>query len=150
MRSKSLFERFLISLGVITVTFIIYSFYVLTTDLNNVLFMGTAGFIVGVGYVLIILFHLFVLIELYLPSKRKFLITKKGFILFFFSISTLFLFIQKVMYDEVAREIAIESVPGEINFIYLGLIINLAFILFVLKFLIRNFQYEKNEPIMNN
>lgn len=131
MKSKDTSIVFLFSLGLICIFWIIFNFISLNVNLHDVLFMGPLGVIAGFGYLLIILFH--ILVGIYVLRKQKEERIKKIKFLFICSVSFLFILIQKVMYDEVANELAIEKIPAELNFIFLGLIVNALFIGLVLK-----------------
>jgi len=121
------------SLGIVCLFWIIFDIVNVYSNLSSVIFFGTLGLIVGVGYIFILIFHILVLFVYFKyfhnrPNNKLSI----GF-LSFIIISFLALVVQKAMYDEVGREYYLEfPAPGEVRFIYLGLIINALFILYAL------------------
>ena len=119
--------------GIICLLWIIYDFLKIYNDLSAVLFSANTGLIVGIGYIFILSFHVFVLIlyfRFFRHHKEKKL---RGLLLILFFISFLALAVEKVMFDEVGREFYLEfPAPGEVHFIYLGLFLNALFVLFAL------------------
>jgi hypothetical protein len=120
-------------LGSVCLVWIIYDTIKIYADLSSVIFLVTAGWFVGVGYVLIILFHILIII-LYLKCFRhNQQVGTKIILISLFFISLFALAVEKVMYDKVGHEYLIEfPAPGEVNFIYLGLFLNAVFILYAL------------------
>jgi hypothetical protein len=142
MAKKRTFLQSAISLfGVVSLLWIVFDFFQIALNLESVIYLGRTGFIVGIGYLFILAFHLLALAQciknLILKNKLAVSITT----LFFLIVSFLSLFMQKVMFDEVGREYSVEyPMPGETYFIFLGLAINALFILFVLKNMYRKSQ----------
>jgi hypothetical protein len=80
---------------------------------------------VGIGYLLIIIFHILILI-IYFQHIRPY---QNNLLVSLLIFSFFALIIEKVMFDEVGHEYYLElPAPGEVNFIYFGLFINAVFI----------------------
>jgi hypothetical protein len=130
------------ALGALSFAWILYDLFLIATDLEGVLF-GSRGVIVGLSYILILFLHAaaFILI-LMLFSRLDGYAGMKAGSMAAIVISLFMIAVQKVMYDEVGREIM--SGPGnagEIAFVYLGLVINALFCLLVIgKIVVRFFQ----------
>ena len=118
-------------LGFICLLWIIYDIFSIYTNLKSVIFLGTAGLYMALGYLFILVFHFLVLIVYFIHLRKSLNFQAKVVIPAFLFISFLFLVIQKVMFDEVAREYYIEyPMPGETHFIVVGLLINGIFIFY--------------------
>ncbi len=120
-------------LGTISFVWILYDLFLVSADLEGVLF-GAKGVIVGLGYIVILLLHgaAFIFILMLFSRLKGYAALKTGsmaaIILSLFMIA-----VQKVMYDEVGHEIksGLEN-AGEIAFVNLGLVINALFCLLVI------------------
>ena len=135
-KQLKIFPVSVLVLGILCILWIIYDIAQLYIDLGDVIYFHTAGLIMGIGYLLIIIYHIFVFIVWFRYLRYSGNYTQSITIIFLIIISSFMLAVQKVMYDEVGREYYLEyPAPGEVNFIYLGLFINLIFILFTLYFI---------------
>lgn len=122
-----------ILLGVLCFLWIVYDIVQIYFDLQSVLFFGTSGLIMGIGYLFILLFHILVLIIYFKYLRHHQNIILSFTLLSLTIISFLALAVEKVMFDEVGREFYLEfPAPGEVSFIYLGLFINALFIIYAL------------------
>jgi len=119
-------------LGIISLIWILYDLFLISADLQGVLF-GSRGTAVGIGYIVILLLHgmAFLLILLLFSRFRGYGVLKAISIAAVVN-SLLMLAVQKVMYDEVGREIKFGSDAGEIVFVNLGLVINASFCFLVI------------------
>lgn len=127
-------------LGFVCLIWIIYDIISIYSDLGSVIHFGTAGLFVGIGYILIIIFHGLVLLIYLLYFWHHKNISIRGGLLFLLIVSFLALIIEKVMYDEVGREYMIEfPLPGETHFIIFGLLLNILFICYALYCIYREF-----------
>ena len=133
--TKSIKAIAVASLVLATVSFvwILYDLFLISADLEGVLF-GARGVIVGVGYLVVLLLHgaAFIFILMLFSRLRGYAALKTGSMAAII-ISLFMIAVQKVMYDEVGREIkaGMEN-AGEIAFVNLGLVINAAFCLLVI------------------
>ena len=112
-------------LGVVSFVWILLDLWLLSTDLEKVLF-GTWGVPVGVGYLVILLFHVAALMLVLMTFSRLegYAALKAGSAAVLV-VSLFMIAVQKVMYDEVGREIkAGFDRVGEIGFVNAGLLVN--------------------------
>ncbi len=120
-------------LGAAAFVWILVDLLLLSTDLEKVLF-GTWGLPVGIGYLVMLLFHAaaFVLVLLAFSRLEGHTALKVGS-LAALVVSLFMIAVQKVMYDEVGRQIkAGFDRVGEIGFVYAGLFVNAACCLVVM------------------
>ncbi len=145
-------------LGIVCFIWIVYDIVKIYSDLGSVIFFDTSGLIVGIGYLLILLFHKIYRLHvgtLHATSLQPILI----FIIYFkyfrhhqnnvlsvsllslLIISFFALIIEKIMFDEVLHEYYLEfPAPGEVHFICFGLFVNAGFILYALYCIIQEFK----------
>ena len=115
--------------------------YEINHNLLHVLF-GETGYIVGVGYLFIVSFHVsaFIFIFMHFHVVKTF----GGLRIVLLSLGIISLIavgVEKVMYDEVAREYYLEfPMPDETYFIYFGLFINFICIVYALFILNREYK----------
>lgn len=131
MSEKNLIFKIILILGITCLFWIILDLYLLIIDLEGVIFLNFSGLTVGIGYLLMIMYHILILVVQI--SGLKITDSKNQSIALFalLIISVFALAVEKVMFDEVGREYYLEyPIPGETYFIYLGIILNLTFILF--------------------
>ncbi len=133
-------------LGIVCFSWILYDVLKIYSDLRSVIFFGSSGLIVGIGYLFIVLFHALMFI-IYLRYFRRHQNPRLRIVpLSLLIVSFLALAVEKTMYDEVGREYFLElPVPGEVIFIYFGLFLNALFIAYALYCIARdlNFGLEK-------
>ena len=109
----------------VSFVWILLDLWLLSTDLEKVLF-GTWGVPVGVGYLVILLFHVAALMLVLMTFSRLegYAALKSGSAAVLV-VSLFMIAVQKVMYDEVGREIkAGFDRVGEIGFVNAGLLVN--------------------------
>ena len=120
-----------IILGIICLIWIIYDIISIYTNLESVTFLGMAGVIAGIGYLFIFVFHILIIIVYFRYFLKSHNHSSRVGIPVLFVLSVLALFMEKVMFDEVAREYYLEfPMPGETHFIVFGLLINGIFIVY--------------------
>ena len=120
-------------LGFASFVWILRDLVLLATDLEGVLF-GDMRLIVGLGYLVLLLLHgfAFVLILTVFARLRGYAALKAATVVMLVA-SLFMLAVQKVMYDEVGREIkAGFGNAGEILFVNAGLVVNGLFCLLVI------------------
>ena len=133
-------------MGFICILWIIYDIIVIYFNLPSVIYFGTAGIFVGIGYILIIIFHIYVT-GIYLMHARHCPKTiARNRLLPLLIISFTGLIVQKAMFDEVGREYYIEyPFPGETYFIIFGLVLNAVFLVYALHYILKEFDIFRPE-----
>ncbi len=120
--------------GVISLVWIFYGIYQIKTDLSFVIQSDKVGPIMGIGYLFILFYHIlsYSFIIGHFRSKKQFDLLRNSTVIV--GLFSFFAFgIEKVMYDEVAKEYYLEwPVPGEVMFLYLCLGIHALFVAMVL------------------
>ena len=118
-------------LGCVAFLCIVWMVVFIRTDLNAVLEFGDGGYILAAGYLYLLLYHGFVFLHIILCFFKDYTLAPMHVGIGLLGIVSLFSFIvEKVMFDEVAREMAIEyPYPGEVVFIYGALGVHLLFVL---------------------
>jgi hypothetical protein len=121
-----------VALGILTFAWIVCDLIFLANDLEGVLF-GSWGIFVGIGYLVMLLLHgiAFVLV-LTVIARLKGYAALKAVTVAALVASLFMIAVQKVMYDEVGREIRAGMDAGEISFVNLGLVVNAACCLLVI------------------
>ena len=137
-------------LGFISLAWILYDIYKVITDLPGVLNIHASGYLLAIGYIPILLFHGFALLFLFMHLRRfdrpKIL---RIVLLLLGVLSLFFIAVEKVMFDEIAREMQLEfPLPNETMFLYLGFGINALFTILALIFVMQTIlhQHEKDSP----
>lgn len=119
-------------IGIICLLWIVLDIALIQTDLEAVIRFQLQGKIIGIGYILLLIFHGLAVILYFSCFGGLQNPGWNGFYIVAGIMSTLCLAVQKVMFDEVGREFTMEQpIPGETYFIYLALLINALFILYV-------------------
>ena len=137
-REMRWFHIVTVAAGVLSCVWIGFDFFEISSDLHAVLF-GDSGWIIGIGYLFILIFHLFMIIIILRDLRQYGAEGPRVLLIFLLIASFLALAAEKVMYDEVAREYYLEPpAPGEVGFIYLGLAVNALFILYALLYIVRS------------
>ncbi len=133
-------------LGFICILWIIYDIIVIYFNLPSVIYFGAAGFFVGIGYILIIIFHIFVA-GIYIMHARHIPKTiARNRLLSLLIISFTGLIVQKAMFDEVGREYYIEyPFPGETYFILFGLFLNTVLLVYALHYIYKEYDIFRSE-----
>jgi MFS family permease len=119
-------------LGLVTFLWLLFHVYSISTDLPGVLrfdLSNSTTYVSGVGYLVMLAFHAAALVFLF---KQTRLAQEPGggrILAIAFGVVSLFaISVEKVMYDELGREIALEfPVPDEIVFLYACLAVNALF-----------------------
>jgi len=128
-------------LRIVCFIWIVYDIVKIYSDLGSVIFFDTSGLIVGIGYLLILLFHILIF-RIYFKYFRHHQNNVLSVSLLSLLIISFFaLIIEKIMFDEVLHEYYLEfPAPGEVHFIYFGLFVNAGFILYALYCIIQEFK----------
>ncbi|MFC1485988.1 hypothetical protein ACFL55_03065 [Candidatus Latescibacterota bacterium] len=127
-------------LGIITFLWLVYDLYQVNQNLPAVLDFAVIGYIMGIGYLFILLFHftsLFVILLHSFLAKELRTLKIAAFtlaILSFFAIGG-----EKVMFDEIAREATLgwETAAGEFMILNMCFFINMLFTVVMVLFLLR-------------
>jgi hypothetical protein len=125
----NLMGRIGLVLGCIASAGIVAMVVLIRTALPAILDFNAMGYILGIGYLYLLLYHGFVFLHaiLILFSEYKSTPLHIGVVVLGFVSGFLFI-VEKVMFDEIAREMVYEfPVPGEIVFIYGALGVHLLF-----------------------
>ncbi|MDH4196039.1 MAG: hypothetical protein OEW05_01370 [Candidatus Aminicenantes bacterium] len=136
-------------LGILCLIWILYDIVKIHSDLISVIFPRSSGWIVGIGYILILLFHALMFIVYWKYFRHHPSVGPRMALISLWIISFFALAVEKVMFDEVGREYFLEFPrPDEVYFIYLGLFVNAVFIIYALYCLSRNsgLNAEKKTP----
>ena len=117
-------------LGCVSVVCIVIMFVLIRTDLPSIVNFHDTGYLLGAGYLWLLLYHGYVFLYIIRGLIRDYALSPSQLGVGFLGIVSLFTFvIEKVMFDEVAREIEYESpFPGEIVFIYGALGLHVCFV----------------------
>jgi hypothetical protein len=123
-----------LALGLATFLWLLYHVYEVRADLPGVLNFDVSdyrGYITGLGYLIMLFFHAAAFVFLFLHSRFIKRYTFRSVAAFVLGILSLFaIAVEKVMYDEIAREMTVEyPVPGEVFFLYLCFGVNALFCL---------------------
>jgi len=117
-----------VSLGILSLGGIVFNATKLGTDLEAVLFFERAGRIMAIAYLVMLVFHVVALGTLFRSMRDRSSGGRRTVFLLLAGLSLFGLAVQKVMFDEVAREYYLEyPMPGETVFIYFGLLLNAVF-----------------------
>lgn len=119
-------------LGLVTFVWLLFHVYEIRTNLTSVIRFDASDvsdYLIGAGYLVMLLFHgasfIFMFMQLRL-AKRFGGRPVAGLV--FGTVSLFAIAAEKVMYDEIGREMSIEyPVPGEVSLLYACLGVNLAF-----------------------
>ena len=121
---------FTLCLGMLSGISLLYTIYHVGNRLSGLLDLNLSGYIVGIGYIIILLFHFFAIFFLIsrfqaLEARRLF----RGVVLVSAVVSLFAIAAEKVMFDEIGRELRLGvEVAGEVFILTLLLLVNLIFV----------------------
>ncbi len=95
-------------LGIVCFIWTIYDIVKIYSDLGSVIFFDTSGLIVGIGYLLILLFHILIFIIYFKYFRHHQNNVLSVSLLSLLIISFFALIIEKIMFDEVLHEYYLE------------------------------------------
>jgi len=143
MKKHNTFSLITLVLGIVSLLWLFYDLYEITHNIEKVLYVNESGYIIGIGYIFILLFHVFSIIYVLKQFRRYKKFNWLRIIVMIFGVFSLFaIAVEKVMYDEIAREIMFGSAGGEIFILCCAIVLNILFTFTMLVLILKTFAAE--------
>ena len=140
MKKHNTFSLITLILGIVSLLWLFYDLYEITHNLEKVLDVNELGYIIGIGYIFILLFHVFAIIYMLQQLRSYKEINWIRIIVMIFGVFSLFAIAgEKVMYDEITREITFGGAGGEIFILSCAIVLNILFTFTMLVLIIKTF-----------
>ena len=140
MKKHNTFSLITLILGIVSLLWLFYDLYEINHNIEKALDVNESGYIIGIGYIFILLFHVFAIIYVLQQFRSYKVIHWIRIIVMIFGVFSLFAIAgEKVMYDEIIREVTFGGAGGEIFILCCAIVLNILFTFTILVLIIKTF-----------